>query len=69
MNLPQNYKSAIISRCGPKVIADGIVCPYCNCHETYKPAKESGNTNKWFFMIKAFVVDNKSHCLNCDNWF
>lgn len=62
-------KSHIIERRGKEVVADGIQCPNCGCHETYKPARDQQNTERWFFMIRAFRVDNKSECCNCGSWF
>jgi len=65
----EESKKGIISRCGNNIVADGLVCPFCNSFEVYKDGNDIENTNKWFFMIRAFRVDNSSHCTNCDKWF
>lgn len=62
-------RKEIVKQCGENPIADGIVCPHCNCPETFKPREDVNNTERWFFMIRAFRVDNYSHCRNCCRWF
>ena len=62
-------KDGIKKRCGDNIIAGGIECSYCGCFETYKDGNESGNTEKWYFMIRAFRVDSSSFCTNCKSWF
>ena len=62
-------KDGIKKRCGDNIIADGYECPYCGCFETYKDGNEPNNTEKWYFMIRAFRVDTSSECTNCKNWF
>ncbi len=47
---------------------EAIVCPKCGATELSsdsagKPASE------WKLQIKAFRVDDWSHCLMCDCWF
>ena len=51
-----------------------IICPNCGAHELdhkWKPKtqeeKENYPMGKW--NIRAFKVDNWSHCLECDCWF
>ena len=44
-----------------------IVCPYCGAHEI-KNCEEK-DVDKWIWQIKAFKVDDSSHCLKCDKWF
>ena len=51
------------------VIANGLECPYCGCLETYKDRRDPNNTDKWYFMIRAFRVDSSSECKNCEKWF
>jgi len=65
----ESIKKRIIERCGKYVVADGIRCTHCGCLETYKDGRDPENVEKWFFMIKAFRVDNSSECNNCGNWF
>ena len=67
--LPAKYADRIKERCGENVTADGLECPHCGALETYKSADEPKNVDKWFFVIRAFRVDDQSHCTNCDNWF
>ena len=67
--LPPKFKKRIIERCGPKVTGDGIECPYCGALEAYKDATDPKNTDKWFFAIRAFRVDNASECTICKKWF
>ena len=50
-------------------IADGIQCPHCGVLEAYKNDKEPRNTDLWYWMIRAFKVDNWSDCRNCGKWF
>jgi len=62
-------KKAIVNRCGENPISDGLKCPHCGCLETFQNAAEPGNVDKWFFMIRAYRVDDSSECKNCGNWF
>ena len=65
----EEVREKIKQRCGTEVVADGIKCPHCGCLETFKSARDQQNTDKWFFMIRAFRVDNASECTNCGQWF
>lgn len=67
--LDKERKRRLIERCGEDPDKQGIVCPYCGAHEVYAPKDDKQNCDKWFWVIKAFRVDNHSHCLNCDKWF
>ena len=62
-------KQQIIERCGEDYISDGLQCPHCGWDETYKNAKDPKDTSKWYFVIRAFRVDDSSECTNCGNWF
>jgi len=44
-----------------------IICPNCGAHELVDCAEI--DVDKWGYQIKAFKVDNHSHCLKCDTWF
>ena len=44
-----------------------LICPYCGAHEL-ENCQET-DVSKWRFQIKAFRVDNASHCLKCGRWF
>lgn len=52
-----------------------IICPNCGAHEIdhdWKPQTEEEKRIYIFghrFNIRAFKVDNWSHCLKCDKWF
>lgn len=59
----------IVNRCGTNLMSDGLQCPHCGVNETYKDAYDTENTDKWFFVISAFKVDNSSKCSNCNTWF
>jgi len=65
----KSVKEQIRKRCGENIIADGLQCPECGCYETYKDGNEPDNTDKWYFMIRAFRVDSSSECMNCGIWF
>lgn len=65
----EEVKRQIRERCGTNITADGLRCPHCGAYETYKDKDDINNVEKWAFMIKAFRVDNLSHCLNCEKWF
>lgn len=62
-------RKAIIERCGPDVIATGIECTHCGASEVYANAKDPKDQDKWYWMIRAFRVDNASDCRNCNQWF
>jgi hypothetical protein len=62
-------RKAIIERCGENPVADGLECPRCGAIETYKNAKHPEDTDKWYFLIRAFRVDDASRCCNCNKWF
>jgi hypothetical protein len=59
----------ILERCGENVISDGIQCTHCGCLETYKDGNDPEDVDKWYFMIRAFRVDDSSKCNNCGKWF
>ena len=44
-----------------------LICPNCGAHELENCSET--DIDKWRFQIKAFRVDNSSHCLKCDTWF
>lgn len=52
-----------------------LICPNCGAHEVdhdWKPQTEEEKKTYIFgcrFNIRAFKVDNSSHCLKCDKWF
>ena len=51
-----------------------LICPNCGAHEIdhdWKPTteKEKIMYPMGKFNIKAFKVDNESHCLKCECWF
>jgi len=48
-----------------------LICPHCGAHELVDCHKkdEPGFWDNVRFNIKAFRVDNQSHCLVCDSWF
>lgn len=50
----------------PKTSCGCLICPNCGQHEVN--CKEQ-NQDKRRFFIKAFKVDDSSHCLNCNSWF
>lgn len=62
-------KERIVERCGSDPVADGIQCTNCGCQETFKSRANPEDTDKWFFMIRAFRVDDSSQCMNCNTWF
>jgi hypothetical protein len=43
-----------------------LQCPYCGATEV-DDCRKPGSEWKW--QIRAFKIDNSSHCLICDNWF
>lgn len=61
----------VIARCGPKPIASfgSMVCPHCGTPEVFCNSDDPSDTNKWFWAIRAFEVDEWSKCLSCDEWF
>jgi hypothetical protein len=65
----KNTVKRLHDRCGEEVIGDGLECPFCGCKETYKDKKHPKDTDRWFFMIRAFRVDAFSECTNCGKWF
>ena len=67
--IPEKFKNRIIERCGKNPTGDGLECPHCGALETYKSSSKPNNTEKWFFVIRAFRADNYSECTNCKNWF
>ncbi len=52
-----------------------LICPKCGAHEIdhdWKPTTEKEKKEYIFgkrFNIRAFKVDDSSHCLKCDCWF
>lgn len=44
-----------------------LICPYCGAHELVDCTEK--DVNKWRFNIRAFRVDNYSHCIKCNRWF
>lgn len=63
-------KVLIKERCKDEApVGDGIVCPHCNAKEVYKNSETPGDTNLWYWMIRAFKVDDYSECRNCKQWF
>jgi len=44
-----------------------LICPNCGAHEVENCQEK--DVSKWRFQIRAFKVDDKSHCLKCDTWF
>lgn len=45
-----------------------ITCPNCGATEL-TPESAGKPVSEWQFQIKAFRVDDWSHCLKCDCWF
>ena len=62
-------RKGILERCGENPVADGLQCPHCGAFETYKSATDPDNVDKWWFVIRAFRVDDASECCNCKKWF
>lgn len=58
----EEVKKKIIEGCGSDPISDGLQCPQCGVDETFKSKDNPNATNKWFFMIRAFKVDDWSFC-------
>lgn len=59
-----------------KMISQSIICPHCGATEVARwpeDATEEQRNNKFSmgvkWQIKAFKVDDHSHCLVCDRWF
>jgi len=50
----------------PKTACGCLICPNCGQHEVN--CEEADIVKKRFY-IRAFKVDNDSHCLNCGAWF
>lgn len=50
-------------------VADGLECPHCGAFEAYKNSSNPSDTNLWFWMIRAYRVDDSSECKNCGKWF
>jgi len=51
-------------------IGDGIRCTHCGAFEVYKnPATGPKYDPSWYWMIRAFKVDDWSDCRNCGRWF
>lgn len=67
--LNEEVKEAIIERCGPEPDKQGLECPHCGAHEVYADKNAPNNTDKWFWLIRAFRVDDASDCRNCGKWF
>ena len=67
--LEESIKSAIIEKCGEKPDKQGLQCPHCGAREVYASAVDPGNTEKWFWRIGAYKVDDSSKCYNCKQWF
>jgi hypothetical protein len=60
----------IIERTGSNMPdKQGLVCPHCGAHEVYANPQEPNNINQWYWMIRAFKVDDWSFCNNCDGGF
>jgi hypothetical protein len=68
---------AFKERTGADPTIDGngqsMTCPYCGTKECVinpkVPKEEQGELMKMLWCIKAFKVDNYSHCRVCDQWF
>ena len=61
---------AVIERCTNPVPANmSMICPHCGSPEVFCDKNDPDNTDKWFWAIKAYKVDNYSHCTSCDTWF
>lgn len=65
----EEVKQSIIERCGEDPVSDGLQCPDCGCDEAFKNKDNPDDTGKWFFMIRAFKVDDWSFCNNCGGGF
>jgi hypothetical protein len=64
------FRASIIDRCQDEnPIGDGIQCPHCGALEAYKNRENPRDTTKWSWMVRAFKIDDYSHCRNCDKWF
>lgn len=65
----QDVKEKIIERCGNEPDKQGLECPHCGAREVYADKNDKNKTEKWFWMIRAYRVDNYSECKNCGSWF
>lgn len=65
----EEVKKKIVERCGPEPDKQGLVCPHCGAHEVYADRNDKNNSHKWFWMFRAFKVDDWSKCHNCGRWF
>jgi hypothetical protein len=43
-----------------------MVCPYCGAAEIKDCSLP---TEQWYWQIRAYKVDNYSHCTVCGKWF
>ena len=60
----------VIKRCiNPIPGVHSLICPNCNTPEIFCDSKDPDNTEKWFWAIRAFKVDNYSDCTSCGEWF
>jgi hypothetical protein len=50
-------------------VGDGLQCPHCGAWEAYKNPADVHNTNIWYWIIRAFKIDDWSECRNCGKWF
>lgn len=66
---PERKKGIIERTKDEHPVADGLQCPHCGAFEAYKNSADPSNTNLWYFMIRAYRVDDYSECRNCGKWF
>ena len=60
----------VIERCtNPAPDYSSLNCPHCGSPEVFKDEKNPRNTDKWFWVIRAFRVDDQSECRGCGKWF
>jgi hypothetical protein len=50
-------------------VGDGLYCPHCGAYEVYKNPEKPNDTDSWYWMIRAYRVDNSSECKSCGKWF
>ena len=66
----EETKKLIIERTGSdKPNPQGLCCPRCKAKEVYANPEAPDDIKRWAWIIRAFKVDDFSHCLNCDEWF
>ena len=47
----------------------GLCCPYCGAREVYADPTDPLKSSLWFWLIRAFKIDDASECRNCESWF